>query len=180
MEDKTKFEEEVDKAYEQIVQSYENKQRYGMYHLIDTKPITVNQFIEYAKKTGKYKNYCEIVIDEIGRIVILTNSSHQQLLIAMGAKKHNKSIEDYIEGIPYEVSPESWVISKEKFIAVWYDFLVAPSKINRFQYKTIKILVEHEFLNKSLNIHHTDEYTNYMNAINALLEAAKTRRNNNV
>ena len=124
------------------------------------KPINVYKFIEYVENNPKeFKHYCEIIINETGQIY-LARPSHEQVLLALASEKNKMSMDEYYSTIDVSYSPSHWIISKEKFIAVWYKFRIEPMKTNKFQQHTIGLLLKHGIILDSKTS--TDEYQKYL------------------
>lgn len=106
--------------------------------------MTVEKFINYTKRHPlKWINYCEILIDSDGS-VILARPSHQEALIKYCMKKYSMTREDYLDTVPMWCG-NSYIVEKENLICVWYRELLLPKKIlelNNFQLHTIEKLEE--------------------------------------
>ena len=104
--------------------------------------MTISSFIKYTKNNPlDWLNYCEILIDSDGS-VILARPSHQEALIRYCMKKYSLSREAFLNTIPIWCS-NNYIVEKENLICVWYNALLLPkdiSKLNFLQRNTIKKL----------------------------------------
>lgn len=131
--------------------------------------FSVNEFIEFAlERKSEYTRYCEICIDDIGYIE-LVRPSHHITLMFMVAKKYNILPEQYEETIPERCTPLYWIISKEKFLAVWYNRAIIPeSGLNRLQKRTINLLIKNGLLSEDITYSPTNEYKNHLEFIKTM------------
>ena len=108
------------------------------------------EFVKYTKgQSIDWIKQCKFVIDDIGRIY-LVNNIHAETLISLAIKKHKMACcIDYINSIPLEFSIPMWIIPKERYIAAWYDHMVLPLKVNKFQRHTINILIKNGLISKN-------------------------------
>lgn len=104
--------------------------------------MTISSFIKYTKKHPlDWINYCEILIDSDGS-VILARPSHQEALIRYCMKKYSLSRKDFLDTIPIWCG-NGYIVEKENLICVWYNALLLPKDIlelNSLQRNTIKNL----------------------------------------
>lgn len=121
--------------------------------------MNVYKYLDFHNKAG-YKDYCEIIITQFGGIELAT-PSHLEKLIELYCKNMNISREEAINRLPLECSPASLIIDKYNYIAVWYNYLVIPAKINRFQKKTLKILTDNNIIHIS-KVSEAKEYRWYI------------------
>lgn len=111
--------------------------------------MSVYDFIEYTKKDPlKFINYCEVIINEYGGIII-AKPSHVIAMINYISDKYNISKEEIKNEIPFDCLPIEWLVDKYNFISVWYSGYMYSNyhKPNRAQKKTIKELMNHSLIN---------------------------------
>lgn len=123
----------------------------------------INDFIKYLKDhKDQYRNYLEIIISPLGKVYLAT-PCHQEALVIIGALINKVSVKEYKQSIPKYCSPIHWVVSKEKYISVWYDHIIIPeNKITRFQRRVLQILQREGFLSKTIKEEKTNEYQRYL------------------
>lgn len=128
----------------------------------EPKRFNIFEFLEYARENkDKFRNYCEIILTETGSVVTAT-PSHQDCLLLLAAEKHNTTIEKYKKSIPMDCLPMYWIISKEGFMSIWYNNIIAPFKHNRFQERSIKLLKMNGLIASDCKYSFTKEYENYI------------------
>jgi hypothetical protein len=125
----------------------------------------IYEFIEYTKQNkNKFYNYCEVVIDPYGNI-ILAVPSHQETVIRYMMEKENMTREDVMNTIPASYSPHHLIIDKYQLITVWYHGYTHGTHVNkrpnRFQRKALNIL-ESNGLIKPEWVDKTNEYGLYL------------------
>jgi hypothetical protein len=132
------------------------------------KPMTIYEFkelMDYNRSIDKcyWIDYCEIIIDDLGRIVF-AQPSHTTRLEIMESEKYNIPIKEIEREVWYESYHDlmDWILSKENYIAVWFNMLIVPPHVNRMQIKTIKFLLENDYISNELTIHFTFEYYHYL------------------
>ena len=120
---------------------------------------SVIDFINYTKKNpNEFKQYCEIIIGIHGEIY-LARPSHQIALLSIMANKNKMTREEYEATIPRNCGPTYWIISKERYIAVWYNRIwISVKGMNRFQKRSIKLLQDAGLLAEELFIEEQNEY----------------------
>ena len=119
------------------------------------------QFLDYASSDSIYSNhYLEIIIDNFGSIEPAI-PCHSETLFRLMAKKYHLTREEYLESIPIMVSPLMYIISKENYISVWYNRILYYS-INKFQQKTLDILVKNNLLDSNYDKIKTNEYQKFL------------------
>lgn len=127
--------------------------------------MSIYDFIDYANKNPlKFIDYCEIIINEYGG-VLMARPSHIEAAVQYIMKKEKLSRKEVFNNIPNECSPLEWIVDKYGLIAVWYSGYIysAYKKINRAQKKTIKELMRHSLINNMKPyIYGTHEYCNYL------------------
>lgn len=126
--------------------------------------MNIYEFIEITRKEPmSWIQYCEIIIEPTGNI-ILARPSHEQAIVAYAMKKENKTRDEiYAELLSDCCLPVEWFVDKYKLIAVWYSGYMCHIKgPNRFQKKVIELL-QKEGLVESRNPHirNATEYTDY-------------------
>ena len=124
--------------------------------------------IEFIKFTKQYKykfiNYCEVLIDPKGYIII-TNPSHVLTAITYIATHNNKTIEEVRNEVPIEYSPLHWYIYKYGLMSVWYDYCLhstykkCPTK---FQKRSLNLLIRKGLVSNNITITRAYEYTLYL------------------
>ena len=111
--------------------------------------MSVNDFVEYTKQNpNKFISYCEVIIDEIGNIII-ARPSHTETAIAYAMSKENKSRKEISDSIPDLCLPLEWIVDKYGLIAVWYNgymFSSYKKSPNRFQRRTLDILLKNRLI----------------------------------
>lgn len=116
----------------------------------------INDFVNYVKENSHlFINYCEIIIDDLGRIY-LARPSHTICMENIIINKYKlKSIDEYFKNIPIFERDMSYMIYHEKFISVYYNSIFMPNKINRFQKNTLNILIKNKIIHP-INIYKYD------------------------
>lgn len=112
------------------------------------------QFINYTKEDElKWINYCEILIDRNGDVILAVPSHVEAIInyIAYKEKKSNKKIKDLIKHS--SCLPIEWCVDKYGIIAVWYNGYMYSTykKITKSQLKTLKLLRENKLINDTYN-----------------------------
>lgn len=127
--------------------------------------MSIYDFIDYANKNPlKFIDYCEIIINEYGG-VLMARPSHTEAAIQYIMKKEKLSRKEVLSNIPNECSPLEWIVDKYGLIAVWYSGYMYSTykKINRAQKKTIKELMRHLLINNvKPYTYGAHEYCNYL------------------
>ena len=120
-------------------------------------------FLDYAKKhPDEFRNYCEIIIDDIGGIHF-AHPSHQEKTLRMYCKKHNMTKEQFLLHLPNCYSPFHWILQKERWIGVWYNTIIMPYEgMNRFQLRTIELLKRNGLISSDFHAETTNEYKLYL------------------
>lgn len=132
--------------------------------------MNVYQFLDHVKQyPEKYIHYCEIIIGKIGEIE-LAHPCHVEKLIDIARRKAKISREEYLDTIPTLCSPTHWIVSKENYICVWYNRILASKEINRYQKKVIETLQEHHILDPDLIYEYTDEYERYVKNVEKIVD----------
>ena len=120
--------------------------------------MNILDFIQYTKEhESEWRNYCEILLDKYGN-VYLARPCHQNAALELAASLYNQSIYDYRKEIPKYCSPLHWIISKENFVSVWYEFIIMSKDVNRFQKHSIDLLKESGLIDRNGEIKTTIEY----------------------
>ena len=123
-----------------------------------------NEFVNYVKNNKlKFINYCEIIILKSGRIKIL-DKSHQETLIDLYCMNMRITEEKFKEIWDPKLSIIKFVTEKYGYISVWYNYIIRPEKINRFQERTLKILTDNNII-KIQNEEIATEYSWYLEHI---------------
>ena len=127
--------------------------------------MNVYEFIDLVKQDpDSWKNYCEIIIGSSGKIE-LARPSHTEKIIDIYCEIESITKEEFKEEFPVNLSIIDFVVEKYSLISVWYDYIIRPAKINRFQQHTLQILVENGLINPNLQYKIAEEYTWYLNAL---------------
>ena len=123
-----------------------------------------NEFVNYVKNNKlKFINYCEIIILKSGRIKIL-DKSHQETLIDLYCTNMRITEEKFKEIWDPKLNIIKFVTEKYHYISVWYNYIIRPEKINRFQERTLKILTDNNII-KIQNEEIATEYSWYLEHI---------------
>lgn len=101
--------------------------------------------LEVAEFLLKYKkiwiNYCEIIIDKDGKIII-ANPSHIEAMLRL--TKRNR--EDIYNEMPITASPIHWFVNYLEYVSVWNNFQICPKSLTLSQYETLQILESEGFI----------------------------------
>ena len=124
----------------------------------------IYDFINYIKKNHKnFINYCEIIIDRYGNIIIC-RPSHTETVLKYVMEKENKTRDEVMNNIPITCSPLKWCVDKYGLIAIWHcGYIYGTYKRkqpNRFQRRSINILIENGLIKD--NGTPTREYSLYL------------------
>ena len=107
--------------------------------------LNIYDFIEYTKQNKlKFINYCEILLDPYGKVIIC-NPSHTETAIKYAMYKENKTRNEIMESIPKLCLPLEWYVDMYGLVAIWYcGYMYSSYKRtpNRFQKKSIKLLLD--------------------------------------
>ena len=125
--------------------------------------MTITEFINYAKENPKkFICYCEIILDILGN-VYMVSPSHKKTLMWLYCKKYNITNEELYKEIDVTMLFDEYIISKEKYVAVWYDYIkISCEGMTSRQKRTIRLLQENGLIHKNINIHYCDEYQKYL------------------
>jgi len=128
------------------------------------KRLSIYEFIEHVKlNKDKYINYCEIIIDPYGKVIIC-NPSHTETAVAYAMEKENKTREEVKNSIPRLCLPLEWCVDKYGLIAVWhcgYMYSSYKRTPNRFQRKTLDILKQNGLIREE-HVAPANEYKLYL------------------
>lgn len=99
-------------------------------------------FEEFNKEyKSKWINYCEIIIDKEGMIII-ANPSHTEAMLRLTGETR-----DIIyKKMPIYASPIHWFVKYLEYVSVWNKFQLIPETINIFQMKTLELLEYNGFI----------------------------------
>lgn len=126
--------------------------------------FNIYDFVKYAKQSGRYISYCEIIIDPYGNI-IECKPSHTETVVEYAMEKENKSREEIKNEIPKLCSPLEWIVDKHGLIAVWYCGYMYGTyknkKLNRFQRRSLDILIKNGLI-KEEYVQPATEYCKYL------------------
>ena len=127
--------------------------------------LSIQEFIALTRnEPNKWINYCEILLDRIGR-VILCEGSHSTTALKYASLIENKDINDIRDEIYKDFcSPLEWVVDKHNVIAIWHNGYTHNGKMNRLQKRSISLLQNENLMWKDyeLFIRETHEYKNYL------------------
>lgn len=102
--------------------------------------LTPNTVFDYKTHAENFKNYCEVVIYEDGKIEYAV-PSHQEKAISIYCKNHNISRKELWKLIPFTESPLHWICYYEGLVSVWYEMIVKPENITKEQKRSLARLV---------------------------------------
>lgn len=127
--------------------------------------MSIYDFIEYTKKNPlNFINYCEVIIDPYGNIII-ANPSHTETALKYAMEKENKTRDQIIQELrEIFCLPLEWVVDKYGLIAVWncgYMYSSYKRSPNRFQKRTLNILLKNNLI-KEEYVRPASEYKNYL------------------
>lgn len=107
--------------------------------------LSIYNFIDFTKQNRmKFINYCEIILDPYGKVIIC-QPSHTETVLAYAMEKEGKTREEIVDTIPKLCLPLEWYVDKYGLIAVWncgYMYSSYHRAPNRFQKKSIKLLLD--------------------------------------
>ena len=95
----------------------------------------------FKQYRNKWINYCEIIIDSDGKIII-ANPSHTEMML----KLTGRSREDIYSEMPIMASPIHWFVDYLGYVSVWYDFQIVPKSLNEKQKRTLELLANHKMI----------------------------------
>lgn len=122
---------------------------------------TVNEFIEMTKQNpNEWISYCEILILDNGMIE-LARPSHMEKVIEIYCEKNNITREEFKDNFSRMLNPLDFICEKYHIIAVWYNKILMPKKINRFQRLTINKLQDAGLISAYPFISYAIEYSFY-------------------
>lgn len=128
--------------------------------------MNVYEFLNLVKQDpDKWKNYCEIIIMTSGKIE-LARPSHTEKIIDIYCEIESITRKEFAEEFPVNLSIIDFIVEKYSLISVWYNYIIRPTKINRFQQRTLQILIENGLINPDPEYKIAKEYTWYLNAVN--------------
>ena len=122
------------------------------------------EFIVHTKKhPTKFINYCEILINPNGAI-ILCSPSHIETAIEYAATIDGVKREDIIANIHMEFSPLHYLVGKYGLVAIWYEFGIYSNYkgLNQFQKRTIDMLKKNNLISEEFELTPTNEYNLYL------------------
>ena len=124
--------------------------------------MTVLEFLDLVKKEPKkWIRYCEIFILENGSIE-LARPSHTEKIIDIYCNNEEISREEFNNGFLINLNPLSFICEKYSIISVWYDFMIGPSYINRFQQRSIELLKRNNLICRNPKYEIATEYSWYL------------------
>lgn len=123
--------------------------------------MNILDFIQITKENPlEFITYCEIIILPGGDIE-LVSPSHTETALEIAARLEGITKDELKSNIPKYVEPLSYIVSKYRLVAVWYNSILY-NKLNRFQKHTIDLLKYNELISKEPIIYETNEYQNYL------------------
>lgn len=135
-----------------------------MYLFLIMNKMTIYEFIKHTEENPlSYINYCEVIIDPYGNIII-ASPSHTETVIEYTMLKENKTREELKSEIPMHCLPLEWCVDKYGLIAVWYcGYMYSAYKRspNRFQRKSLDILLKHGLIIEDY-VQPANEYKHYL------------------
>ena len=81
--------------------------------------LTFSEFVQEYK--DKWINYCEIIIDKKG-LIIIASPSHTEAMLALT----NESREVIYDKMPIIASPIHWFVKYLGYVSVWNNFQLIP------------------------------------------------------
>ena len=105
--------------------------------------LDISQFILKYKR--HWINYCEVIIDREGKIII-ANPSHVEAML----KLTGRTREDVYNEMPVDASPIHWFVDYLGYISVWNSFQLSPKKITFQQYETLEQLEINNFIRTNI------------------------------
>lgn len=126
----------------------------------------IHDFIKHTKENkDKYICYCEALIDPHGSI-ILARPSHTEAAISYAVLVEGKERKDVYTDIPFPCLPLEWIVDKYGLVAIWYNEYMYGTyrrkKPNRFQRRSLDILMQHGLIRKDGYVRQTSEYDKYL------------------
>lgn len=123
----------------------------------------IHDFIDKVKtEPMKWINYCEILLDPIGN-VILISVSHQETAIQYMCDKESITRNDIIDIIKVDLcDPLEFIVDKHNLVAVWYECYMHSNRINRLQKRSLEILKENNLIRHTPKVSEVDEYRRYI------------------
>lgn len=99
-------------------------------------------FSEFLLKyKNKWINYCEIIIDKDGKIII-ANPSHTEAML----KLTGETKEIIYNKMPIYASPIHWFVKYLNYVSVWFNFQLIPENLTFAQYETLNLLEQNGFI----------------------------------
>ena len=101
------------------------------------------EFFDFCQKyKHQWINYCEIIIDKEGKIIIAEPSHIEAMLKLTGENR-----EDIYEKMPITASPIHWFVKYLGYVSVWNNFQLVPETLTLAQYQTLELLNNNNFIN---------------------------------
>lgn len=126
--------------------------------------MSILEFINYTKAHPlNFINYCEVLIDQYGAIIIC-KPSHPETALQYVATYCNKTRQQIIDEIPNDCLPLDWCVDRYGLIAVWHNGYICSSYKNgpnRFQKRAIKLLLKNNLIKEDF-IERANEYVLYL------------------
>lgn len=126
--------------------------------------LDIFEFVSYAKNNPlSFIRYCEIILSPHGKVIII-DPSHTETAIKYAMEKDHCTRQDIIDEMPTTCYPIEWLVDKYNLVAVWYSGYMYCSKFNRFQKRSINILIKNGLIDKAseLYIREATAYHNYI------------------
>ena len=101
--------------------------------------------LEFEEFNLRYKdrwiNYCEIIIDKEGKIII-ANPSHVEAML----KLTKRTREDIYNEMPITASPIHWFVKYLEYVSGWNKFQLVPKSLTLAQYETLQLLENYNYI----------------------------------
>ena len=125
--------------------------------------MTIDEFIQYTKENPlKFIKYCEVVLDKFGN-VYMVSPSHQITLLWLYAQKNKMTYDEALKSIDQRLAVDEYIISKEKFVAIWYDmYKHSVEGMTSRQKRSINILKRNNLISTNCISVASSEYQNYI------------------
>lgn len=108
--------------------------------------MNVKEFIDLTRSDpDSWINYCEIIIKSNG-LIELARPSHTEKIIEIYCDAEEITRDEFVNKFPANLSIVDFIVEKYSLISVWYNYIIRPAKINRFQQKTLEALVKEKLI----------------------------------
>lgn len=107
--------------------------------------------LDFAEFNQRYKNkwinYCEIIIDKEGKIII-ANPSHIEAML----KLTERTRDDIYNEMPITASPIHWFVKYLSYVSVWNNFQLVPKSLTYAQHETLELLENNNFIHYNVEV----------------------------